>query len=347
MCTRLSNRLPFLLAVLSLGALCVTGCDTAALHQSERSLSFPEPMLNAELGPRRVARTSWDPFGWAGVAAKSPESSTAVARRDAPAPAARTTASASTTKSSTREVAKVGPERVESAPPVAVAESAAPARVEVESPRIAPAPAQASLENAEPERAAATPVATTLATSDRGPTPLADAPQATAYDPAVAAAYVTAVYDVNGVDLRKATRGGDRVPTIVEIYRHAYKSGIVYQAEQPATGDIVFFHNTFDRNGDGRWNDWYTLVGVVEGVDASGTVSALAYVDGKVTRIMLDPQRPDVAAANSALRAGDDVPAPRAGYAGALFAGYANLLGDIPHVTVIDNWHPEMRVAQK
>ena len=44
---------------------------------------------------------------------------------------------------------------------------------------------------------------------------------------------------------------------------------------RPAPGDIVFFDNTWDRNGNGRWDDDLTHMGVVVAVDRNGTISYL------------------------------------------------------------------------
>ena len=43
----------------------------------------------------------------------------------------------------------------------------------------------------------------------------------------------------------------------------------------PEPGDIVFFDNTWDRNGNGRWDDDLTHMGVVVAVDRNGTISYL------------------------------------------------------------------------
>ena len=44
---------------------------------------------------------------------------------------------------------------------------------------------------------------------------------------------------------------------------------------RPEPGDIVFFDNTWDRNGNGRWDDDLTHMGVVVAVDRNGTISYL------------------------------------------------------------------------
>ena len=46
-----------------------------------------------------------------------------------------------------------------------------------------------------------------------------------------------------------------------------------YDLLLPEIGDIIFWDNTYDRNGDLKWNDPLTHTGVVVGVDSNGTIS--------------------------------------------------------------------------
>lgn len=61
---------------------------------------------------------------------------------------------------------------------------------------------------------------------------------------------------------------------------------------QPATGDLVFFSNTFDRNRDGQWNDKLTHIGVVKSVDALGTITFLDLRKGRIHSNKLNLQFP-------------------------------------------------------
>lgn len=159
----------------------------------------------------------------------------------------------------------------------------------------------------------------------------------------LALAYVSDVYRINGLNIEQKI-GNDR-PTIGDVYQYAFKQKLVYQTTRPAIGDLVFFHNTFDRNRDGRWNDWHSLVGIVENVDDDETITVLIYTT-KIEKIALNLKYPELKsrkgnAINSQLRPDEG---SQIGTAAKLFAGFANLLGDIPSVTVIDNWQPGMRV---
>lgn len=184
----------------------------------------------------------------------------------------------------------------------------------------------------EPERAATPPPASTA----RRP-----ASTDTRFDPELAAAYVVAVYTLNETSVATTSD-----PGIVDIYRHAQTAGAIYHTPRPAVGDLIFFHNTFDRNGDGRNNDWYTHIGIVEDVQEDGTVAFLSYMAGEVQRGWMNLEAPDTARRNgreinTTLRTpGRNDPEHTQHLAGELFAGFGSLLGDREEVVVIDNWQP-------
>jgi hypothetical protein len=171
------------------------------------------------------------------------------------------------------------------------------------------------------------------------------------YDPTAAAGYVTAVYTAN----ETATHNGDDgAPSILDIYRHTQRNGTIYHSTRPAVGDLVFFHNTFDRNGDDRSNDWYTHIGVVESVDDQGNVAILSYLDGRVSRTVLNLERSDVGedtngeVINTQMRRRREGDAEYTQYlASQLFAGFGSLLGERTEFLIIDNWQPGMNVAME
>lgn len=160
----------------------------------------------------------------------------------------------------------------------------------------------------------------------------------------LAMAYVAAVYKINGIDLAKASPQKG-LPSIAELYQFAFKQEAVYNRSRPAIGDLAFFHNTYDRNRDGRWNDWHSLVGIVESIDQDDTITVLVYRDKKIERIQLNLKYPEVQTGrkkqtlNSQLRADEGA---QRGTSSKLFGGFANLLGDAKTITVIDNWNPSL-----
>ncbi|MEM1348152.1 MAG: hypothetical protein AAGI01_06335, partial [Myxococcota bacterium] len=94
------------------------------------------------------------------------------------------------------------------------------------------------------------------------------APPADADD---AAAHITRVLARRGHDIPDAARG-----SVPALDRWCKKAGKIRFQGTLSEGDIVFFHNTADLNGDGRNNDWYTHVGLVRSVDeGTATLEAL------------------------------------------------------------------------
>lgn len=162
-----------------------------------------------------------------------------------------------------------------------------------------------------------------------------------------AARYVAAIYELNGVDLPPATRGD-----IPAMYRHCRENAETFQSRAPAAGDLAFFHNVADANDDGRANDWYTHVALVEDVDDSDTVQFLGYRNGSVQSFSMNLDDPDQAerngeTINSKLRPERDSDPPYTQYlAGQLFAGYCALLGDKSELLVVDNWEPGMELEK-
>jgi hypothetical protein len=60
----------------------------------------------------------------------------------------------------------------------------------------------------------------------------------------------------------------------------------------PLPGDLVFFDDTWDENGNGRVDDPLSHVGVVERVDDDGVVVFVHRAGGRILRSRLDPAHP-------------------------------------------------------
>ena len=83
--------------------------------------------------------------------------------------------------------------------------------------------------------------------------------------------FVRLAYLAAGIDLvNHGFRDGENA--VSAIFRRALGVGVVHH-QAPRPGDLVFFRETYDRNRDGRRNDGMTHIGVVEAVDADGTVT--------------------------------------------------------------------------
>lgn len=104
--------------------------------------------------------------------------------------------------------------------------------------------------------------------------------------------YVRAVFVPLGIDPVEDQARGSRTAMI-----HAWlkqRGGLLHN-EAPAPGDLAFFHNTYDRNGDGRPNDEFTHVALVESIDPDGTVNLLHRDTRRVSRFRMNLERPGVA----------------------------------------------------
>ncbi len=209
---------------------------------------------------------------------------------------------------------------------------------------VASAPASVAVDQpTRPARRAAPAAAPARPKQAAAPAPKSDGP--VLFQPAHAAAFIRAVYLANGVDIDLPANDD----AVALLYAAAKRRGKVYHATRPAVGDIVFFHNTYDRNGDGRNNDWYTHVGMVEAVDDKGNVHVLSYKGGKVTSFAINLEHPRKASGegivNTQLRPRAEGDADFTQYLGGeLFAGFGNLLGERTELVVIDNWVPGMKV---
>jgi hypothetical protein len=154
--------------------------------------------------------------------------------------------------------------------------------------------------------------------------------------------FVEAVYQAEGVPLRRlvARTAPAETSGVAGLYQAMKAYGVVFGGggEWPAPGDLVFFHDTYDRNRDGRTDDPFTHVGLVQHVSRDGTVTLLHRGGKAVVQAAMTPARPGVGKdpdgtlRNSPMR--DKHPAiPGAPtLAGQLFAGYGRLeLGKLPH----------------
>lgn len=85
---------------------------------------------------------------------------------------------------------------------------------------------------------------------------------------------VRAAYAFGGVDLayKFSAYAGNGVR---RLYLTLRDEGLLYATRYPAPGDLVFWDDTYDANGNGKADDNLTHVGLVTKVDADGTISYL------------------------------------------------------------------------
>jgi hypothetical protein len=151
--------------------------------------------------------------------------------------------------------------------------------------------------------------------------------------PADCTGFVEAVYQAEGIPLRALMRrvapeertGVDAAWRAMQVYGTTTRDG-----EWPSPGDLVFWHDTYDRNGNGRADDGLTHVGVVLYV-VDGTVVFVHRGANAVARGAMDTRRPgEVRGAggevvNSYIRKKDGRLEGVPVLAGALFAGYGRI----------------------
>jgi hypothetical protein len=82
---------------------------------------------------------------------------------------------------------------------------------------------------------------------------------------------VLAVYYWAGMDLSRdlARYSGNGV---TRLYKSLESRDLLYRTRDPAPGDIIFWDNTYDRNGDGRFNDALTHTGMVVNTHPDGGI---------------------------------------------------------------------------
>lgn len=64
---------------------------------------------------------------------------------------------------------------------------------------------------------------------------------------------------------------------VLRLYKTLKSEGLLYATRYPAPGDLVFWDNTYDANGNGRADDELTHVGLVLSVEADGSIRYLHY----------------------------------------------------------------------
>lgn len=101
------------------------------------------------------------------------------------------------------------------------------------------------------------------------------------------------VYRSQGIDLYEGASASDQANGVRLIYRYVKRHGRLHHGPAVPPGDLVFFHNTWDFNGDGRLNDLLTHVGVVERVEDDGTVVFVSRVSGGIERYRMNLRAPD------------------------------------------------------
>jgi NlpC/P60 family len=98
--------------------------------------------------------------------------------------------------------------------------------------------------------------------------------------------FVSAVYKSVNLDIfekRGTTISGENGVKIIYGALEAAKK--IYRKKIPAVADLVFFDNTYDRNGNGALDDELTHIGIVVSVSSRGTITFIHSSTGEgITR---------------------------------------------------------------
>jgi len=78
-----------------------------------------------------------------------------------------------------------------------------------------------------------------------------------------------------------------------DLQVRAVEWGVFHTRRTPGIGDVAFFEETYDRNGNGRVDDGITHVAVVTEVDAEGTVSMVHVGSAGIAPLVMNLRRPD------------------------------------------------------
>ena len=182
---------------------------------------------------------------------------------------------------------------------------------------------------------------------ERGPAAVKAQPTTNSPNQATFAAQFThTILKANGISFSAGS-----ATSVPDLYRECRTEGDTFQSNRPTIGDLVFFHNTFDANQDGRNNNWYTMVGVIEHIGSDGTVQFVTHRGEEIEThsLNLDELNEQHGAGgrtiNSKLRTKTDRDPPYTQYlAGQLFAGFCNILGDRDELLLLDQWSPDMEL---
>ncbi len=148
-----------------------------------------------------------------------------------------------------------------------------------------------------------------------------------AYD---CAGVTRAIFLKHGIDLYDSSARDPKANGVRLIDAHMRQYGSLHRGPVVYPGDLVFFDNTWDYNGDGRVNDPLTHIGIVEGQEPDGTILFISRVAGAIERYRMNLALPhihktaDGKILNDYLRRKDAIDPANTGYlTGELFAQFA------------------------
>jgi cell wall-associated NlpC family hydrolase len=137
--------------------------------------------------------------------------------------------------------------------------------------------------------------------------------------------FVRGMFWAAGIDLM-AAGGEDGDNGVPILFRYVEKHGQNHFRKLPQKGDLVYFDNTWDMNGNGKLDDPFTHVGLVESVGEDGTIQIIHRSNHGIVREPMNLVRPHDEKANAALRArGRRDPPGTQHLMAELFAGFGTI----------------------
>lgn len=103
-----------------------------------------------------------------------------------------------------------------------------------------------------------------------------------------------AIFLEHGIDLYLTDRPDVKANGVRLIYNHVRQHGTLHRGPEVKPGDLVFFDNTWDFNGDGKANDPLTHVGIVEELEPDGTVIFISRVASAIERYRMNLDQPHI-----------------------------------------------------
>jgi peptidoglycan DL-endopeptidase CwlO len=104
------------------------------------------------------------------------------------------------------------------------------------------------------------------------------------------AGFVEALFARAGVNLLSEARPGDG--GVLAFSRYVKRHGRWHTRKLPTAGDLVFFHNSYDRDRNGKLDDLFTHVGIVDEVRADGTSQIIHSTNHGIVREPMNLLRP-------------------------------------------------------
>lgn len=115
------------------------------------------------------------------------------------------------------------------------------------------------------------------------------------YIPKDCSGYIASILYRNGFEVYAgASARGIQGNGVRLIQEFILRDGELF-SDLPEPGDLVFFSNTYDKNGDGQINDPLTHIGIVTHVDQNKTVTCLHFIQGRVRKAFMNLEHPNTA----------------------------------------------------